>query len=364
MRIFCYIDDLGSGGAQRQLVLLSTGFQELGHQVEIGVHAEAHFYDSYLKSRGIPVHHITGVNKWQRIRRLRAHLSDLAPDRVIAFLPTAALYTELAALTLPFRPWKLLVGERSANPVILTTWRRKVYCWMHLISDVVVANSNANLQMVRRVCPLLSRRKCHVIYNAVDDGLWNQPPKKIFREDGHFQVVIAASLQKAKNLDGLVAAVQQLSPAEREILRIHWFGNEIPDPLLEKGWFEKLRKRIEELGLAPVFSFHPATRDIHQHVARADAVALFSHWEGLPNAVCEAMFAGKVVMASRVSDVPLLLDDSRLLCDPRSPEEIAAVLRHVLSLSDRELEDIGQRNRERARVLFDSRSIIQAYLDV
>ena len=364
MRIFCFIDDLGAGGAQRQLVLLSAGFRKLGHQVEIGVHAEAHFYDSFLQDRGIPIHRLTGVNNWQRIRQLRALLVDLSPDRVIAFLPTAALYAELAALTLPFRSWKLLVGERSANPLILTDRRRKVCCWAHLISDAVVANSNANLQMVQRVCPLLNRKKCHVIYNAVDDCLWNLPNKETFRQDGHFQVVIAASLQKAKNLDGLVAAVQQLSPAEREILRIQWFGNEIPDPLLEKGWFEKLQRRIDELGLTPIFSFHPATQDIPQHIARADAVALFSHWEGLPNAVCEAMFAGKVVMASRVSDVPLLLDDSRLLCDSRSPEEIAAVLRHVLSLSDRELMNIGQRNRERARVLFDSRTIIQAYLDV
>ena len=86
MRIFCFIDDLGAGGAQRQLVLLSAGFRKLGHQVEIGVHAEAHFYDSFLQDRGIPIHRITGVNKWQRIRQLRALLVDLSPDRVIAFL--------------------------------------------------------------------------------------------------------------------------------------------------------------------------------------------------------------------------------------------------------------------------------------
>ena len=43
MKILCLIDDLGSGGAQRQLVNLSKGFVSRGHEVSFLVYHPADF---------------------------------------------------------------------------------------------------------------------------------------------------------------------------------------------------------------------------------------------------------------------------------------------------------------------------------
>ena len=64
--------------------------------------------------------------------------------------------------------------------------------------------------------------------------------------------------------------------------------------------------------------------------AVAEIAMSASEYEGFGLTVCEAMAAGTAVVAVATSSIPEVVGDAGLLCDPESPEELAAALRRVL----------------------------------
>ncbi len=70
-------------------------------------------------------------------------------------------------------------------------------------------------------------------------------------------------------------------------------------------------------------------------VAESEIFVLPSYTEGFPNAVVEAMALKKPVIATSVGAIPEMLEnDSGILINPKSPEEIISALRQLLSDSD------------------------------
>jgi glycosyltransferase involved in cell wall biosynthesis len=70
-------------------------------------------------------------------------------------------------------------------------------------------------------------------------------------------------------------------------------------------------------------------------------------YEGFGYGVLEAMACGAPVVASRVSSIPEVVGEAGLLCDPQSPDELAAAVKSVLTgagLAD----DLRRRGFERA----------------
>jgi glycosyltransferase involved in cell wall biosynthesis len=66
-------------------------------------------------------------------------------------------------------------------------------------------------------------------------------------------------------------------------------------------------------------------------------------YEGFGYGVLEAMACGAPVVASNRSSIPEIVGDAGLLCDPDSPEELAAALRRVL-----DEPELAERMRQRA----------------
>lgn len=358
MRILCVIDSLGSGGAQRQLVELALVFKERGNDVSFLTYHEDSFYDVPLKNASIETSCIKEPSYFKRILKMRSFIRKGHYDVVISFLEAASFICEVAGF--PYRRWKLIVGERSANPKILKSKKLKFYRWAHLVADYVVANSNANLDMVRQINPLLPSRKCKVIYNMIDLEKWKPSPAYAPKSENKLVMVVAASQRYLKNLNGLVEAVNLLDSEEKVKIRIDWYGDGIIPPYTDNSFIEAIEK-IKQYNLAEAFNFYPATQNIREKVQMADAVGLFSFYEGLPNAVCEGMACGKTVIATKVSDIPRLLDTVDLLCIPDNHQSIARSLKYLLSMSKDELVAEGMRNRDKAIELFSKKNTSQSY---
>lgn len=357
MKILCVIDILGSGGAQRQLVNLAIGFKAKGHNVSFLVYHHHKFYLDVLTQNNIPVQEIIEANYFKRLIKIRHFIRKGNYDAVLSFLQAANFICEITGL--PWRKWKLVVGERSANPKILKSLKLKTYRGFHILADHVVANSYENLKMIIKINPLLSKNKCHVIYNTINFNLWKPNKNYTPLVNGKFKLVIAASHRYLKNLNGLVAAVNLLSISEKEKIIIDWYGSDGHD----QSKIDALKK-IESYNLRNIFNFHEPISNIHLIVQNADAVGLFSHHEGLPNIVCEAMAAGKPVIASKVSDIPYLIRDEKFIFDPKNPFEIAQTLSALLNTKGLELIRIGKKNRVQALNIFNNEEIISRYLEL
>lgn len=357
MNILCVIDCLGAGGAQRQLVELALGFKEKGHDVSFLTYHHVPYYHPVLEKNGIKITCISKPSYVVRLCAMRQFIRSERFDAVISFLEAPNIICEAAGL--PFRKWKLVVGERSADPNIATSVRLILYRWLHIFADYIVANSYANMNIIHQISPLLPKSKCAVIYNAVDFNRWSPSPEYRPRKNGILKLVVASTHRYLKNLDGLVEALHLLSDRERSGMSIEWYGQEIDSS------YADAQQKIREYKLEGVLSFYPATHEITRTMQEADVICLFSHYEGMPNAVCEGMACSKPVICSAVSDVPdLLSNDTNLLCDPTDPGSIARALRYVLRLSDAELQRIGEQNKKRAEEYFGREKILSQYLEL
>ena len=362
MNILCTIDSLSSGGSQRQLVNIAVGFREKGHRVSFLIYHDIRFYDDILRINDIAIHVVQESGYLKRLIRIRRFIRRGGYDAVVSFMETPDFICEIAGL--PFRKWKLIVGERSAHPDIYRSVKRIIFRWFHLFSDYVVANSYANLKMVRSVSPLLPRSKCRVVYNMLDLDYWSPLKGYVPLREGRLKLVVVASHQYLKNLNGLVDAIALLSDADREKISVEWYGDKLTEPYYSDAYPQAIEK-IEMLKLNDLIRFYPATKEIRQKIQEADAAGLFSFYEGFPNSVCEAMACAKPVICSSVSDLPLLLsDDPALLCDPADARSIARSISYLIGMGPERLKETGERNLAIARKNFDKNILIDSYLNL
>jgi glycosyltransferase involved in cell wall biosynthesis len=359
MKIVCVIDSLGSGGAQRQLVNLAIGLKERGHQVAfITYHSGAHFVDTLL-SQGIPLNRLMVQSRVDKVRKIRAMLRSLKPDAVIAFLDGPWLYSFLAGL--PTRDWRLIVGERSANPELFRGINLALR-YTYIFADRVVTNSISNRRMLLSRLPFLSSKVC-TIYNAVREpgwgsvvGGWTVPS---CRSD-KCRIVIAARIDKNKNISNVAKAalIANQSAALRQV-EIHWFGEQME----VNRRYQEGQQYITDSGEASPVFIHAPCQNILEEFKTASAVGLFSFYEGLPNSICEGMTCGKPIVMSDVCDARILVEEGRngFLCDPADYKSIATALVRLASIDPMLEYQMGCESLRRARVLFSSERMVRRF---
>lgn len=356
MKLLCVIDSLGSGGAQRQLVTIARGFKARGHAVDFFTYYPHAHFKSQLDDIGIPVllHQKKSRFAVGPVIALRRLIRDGKYDAVLAFLETPSVYAELA--TVGGRTWQLVVGERCANPAIMQGWKR----WLragHVLADWVVTNSHTNREMLLQSWPRLNSRLV-TIYNAVDLDRFH-PVARVRPEGQQLRLVVGASYAPKKNMLGVAEALVRLREDGFERIVIDWFGG----ILNNRQPFDDARAYAEANGIADLIQFNPPTTNIEREYQQCDAVGLFSHFEGLPNVVCEAMACGRPVIMSDVCDARHLIKDGRngILCDPKDSRSIASAIRRFAELTDMQRESMGVEARRRAETLFAPDAVLDAY---
>lgn len=359
-KLLFIIRDLGSGGAQRQIVALAQGFKEKKEydiQFLIFDSKSSQFYFQVLKDLCIKINIVNNQLYVKRIISYRKFIRSYKPDVVISFLEVSSFLAECAGLF--GRKWRLIVGERSADPAKLISPKLKFFLHFHRYADYIVANSYANIEIIKKVAKELPDSKYRVIYNMLDNPNLTPDTDFLFRRSEQAKVVVASSHRALKNLDGLVEGVNLLPENLRSVLKISWYGNRrrFDDS------YERAVAKIRRYGIEDVFEFHDDTLNVYAYMKQADAIGLFSFFEGLPNAICEGMMLAKPIIASRVSDVPLLIQDNEtgFLCEAAEPRSIADALTRFLNTSSDKLEKMGQLNMKKAYRLFDKNKILNEY---
>jgi len=360
MKLVLFTDNLCSGGAQRQLCQLASEFQCLGHEVIVltynsGVGVDGEFFGPWLDSKGIARQKLSLVPRWRRPLELRRLLKAIAPDSLLAFQEASSCYAELAGIL--GRRWGLVVSERSAIPNSHTVLR-----WLrllHFLADTITTNSKTNRLMMARSWTGLGP-KVHVIYNAVDLEHFVPARESLAHEasgDRPLRLVVLASHQWLKNLRNVLEGLLHLR--DRLQVQLRWYGGTRQD----SAPFDEGKGYIQANNLGKEVELLPPTCDARQAYWDSDAVLSASWYEGCPNTICEAMACGKPVLASAVSDNPLLVEDgvTGFLFDPQSPKAIAASILRFADLSLARRHAMGVAGRCRAEKLFDPNRCAKRY---
>lgn len=317
MRILCVIDNLGAGGAQRQLVNLACGFKSHGHVVEFYVYYPHDHFRPQLDKENIPVHLGRKPSRFslKPIVDLRRCIRSGKYERVIAFLETPAVYAQLAGLGIS--NVKLLISERSICTCPKPSIARRFKSHLHRLAQWTVCNSHTQRNWLADHFPFLLP-KLHVIWNGIDLNKFSFSKNTFQRNGSRLTLVGIGRISPAKNLTGLVEALN-LCLARGMNVSLHWVGRAD-----DKGYLKRVCDQINSTAAKSAWRWLGESREIPALMLQYDALIIPSLWEGMPNVLGEALASGLPVLASNVSDNPMLVQDgvTGILFKPNQPKDI------------------------------------------
>ena len=342
-RITFVIDQLNSGGAQRDLVSLAVDLKRRGYSIQVLFYWEDYFFASELEDADIAFRHVHFRSKMHLVYAMRKAIHASMPDVVIGFLHGPGMLAELSVLF--SREFALIVLELSLDK---KGWnlRRMVRYQLHRLSDAVVCNSYSQMEVMTELAPYLNDR-LQVIVNGVDLGRFKPVDVAAVASGGsdRLRILVIGRFQAVKNPLRLLDAIEIVRNERCDLdVTVDWYG----DPTYgdktriraggdmsaqrSSSYYRELEVAISQRGFDDVFRLHGEVKDVAPLYHLSDVFCLPSLHEGTSNVICEAMSSGLPVLASRVSDNPRLVRDGEngFLFDPMSPKDIAgAIMRFV-----------------------------------
>jgi glycosyltransferase involved in cell wall biosynthesis len=315
-RVAFVIDDLGHGGAQRQLFLAAT---ELAADVNACVVVLSERVDPYarrLRERGVEVVVVPRRSPLEptRVRALARALRSLRAQVVHGALDASNGYAFVAARLLR-RP---VVLSLRSDRLVVAGPRAAALRWALRRADAVTVNSFAGRDhLLGRVG--LRADRVHLIPNIV-------PPPAVARADapGADVVGCVGRLTGVKRFEAVIEAlpvVRRSCPSARLLV------------VGDGPCRERLHAAAVRGGVAGEVEFAGAVDDAGAHIARCACVVVASQHEGLTNVALEALGLGVPVVAVPAGDLPRVIvpDHTGVIARDASPAALAAAIVHALT---------------------------------
>ncbi len=361
-RLLFVIDNLGSGGAQRQMAALAQGLQARGHEVEFFLYAPGDIFLPQVQEANIPVFRHLKKSRYSLdvIWALRQRIKAGRYDLVLAYMPTPSFYAILASRLIRDGP-SVVISERSYDPPEGLPWREMLARRFYRFAAHLVVNSKHQSASLRRKLPSL-RNRLTTIYNGLDLDIFSPPDQE--PPDQPLKLLGLAHVSPNKNVLCLVRALGIL--AKKYDLRPHvnWAGRHFDSSHSEYfHYLQQVNHEIAELGITAQWQWLYEQKDVASLLHEHHALVHPSYGEGLPNAVCEAMACGRPVILSNTLEHPYLIEHgiSGFLFDAHDPHDLARAIKALNDLSASERHEMGRKAREFAEQHFSLQRLAEVY---
>ena len=321
MKLTFVTSTLTSGGAERVISLLANEFYRKGNEVEMIclTNLKADYYQVDDGVKLIHAEDVAGHSLLKRLIWFRKHIKQEKPDCVIAFMEAVYEFVLMALLGM-----KVSRGQkRQAVPVISSERKdpktlgplRKFLRWILLPTATAHV---VQTQAIKNFYNAIVRKKTYIIYNPVNERVYDMP--EVERED---RIISVGRLYPQKNQQMLIRAFNQVKdkyPSYK--LVIYGEGYLRPD----------LEKLIIELNLQGRVELPGTTTRILDEVKRSKVFCLSSNFEGMSNAMIEAMCLGTPVISTKVSGTDELIrnGENGLLVDLGDVDGLAKAFDRLL----------------------------------
>ena len=354
MNILCFIDSLGAGGAQRQLVGLAVMLQRVGYKVKVCTYHNIDFYKNYLDDNCVENELIpNGGNAKKRIWAVRQYFKREQPDWVIAYQETPSLVACVAKIL--GCKYRLIVSERNTTKRI--GMNERVRFFLYHWADAIVPNSYAQESFLTNHHPWM-KKKVTTITNVVDLERFVFVNKE--KKDCP-QIVVAATIWPPKNTLGLIKAAKILK--DRGLMfNIEWYGiNEA-----YHDYLSQCKNLIEAFQLDDYIKLLPKSKQIQKKYETCDFFCLPSFYEGTPNVICEAMSCGRPILCSDVCDNSIYVKEGEngFLFNPHDTNSIASVIERAIKLQFEEYHSFCCHSRKIAEDLLSKNTFINKYISI
>ncbi|MEK1351553.1 glycosyltransferase family 4 protein [Limosilactobacillus fermentum] len=277
-KIMFYINAIHDGGAERVMVNLAKYFSEAGYDTSLATS----FRDKWEYPLAQTVKRITLeeqeikqsrlMRNLSRISKLRKICKEEKPDVLVSFMEEPNFRSILATRGLPI---KTLVSVRN-DPNKEYAGRLGAFVGKVLLpmADGCVFQTKEAQEWF----PKKLQKKSRIIYNAVKEEFYH-----IERKPNRGEIVTCGRLTEQKNHAMLISAFAEVvKQYPYATLKIYGEG----------ALREALQEQIDAAGLSGKAFLMGATNDVGKALQTANLFVLSSDYEGMPNALMEAMAAG------------------------------------------------------------------------
>lgn len=297
MKIVCVGYLHGAGGAERQIIMLANALSERGHEVHLVILVENN--SKYDIADKVKIHNLTKVESKKgnkivnRFHALKNVLKGIRPDVSLHYWLQSAYFCAMMSKSVS---GKVIYSERG-DPGDL-----EYKGFLGIVREVAFKRIDGFVfqsEGARDYFKEYIKRKSVIIHNSVS-----------IPEDKY--------LKPCEIREKKIVNVGRLHPQKNQKLLIHSFSkiaSDFPEYILEIYGDGELRgelqKQIDDLGLTERVFLKGTTRSVLDYVYTASLFVLSSDYEGMPNALMEAMAIG----------VPCISTDCRpggartLICD-------------------------------------------------
>ncbi len=276
-KIYFYMNNLVKGGAERVIVQLAINFKKKGNDVKIITSFQDE--DEYILPTTIERVNLEKkqdfgnrvIRNVRLIKKLRKIVKEEEPDILIAFMQEPNFR---AILSTRFTKTKCLVSVRNDPKVEYAGFVGKIVSnlILPLADGCVFQTTDAKRYFSKSI-----QKKSRIIFNEVSELFFNVDhlPQK--------NIVTVGRIIEQKNQIMLINSFSKLlsSHNDRKLLI---YG----DGPLKKT----LREYVKNIGLENYIYFMGLTDNVPDVLKKAELFVLTSNYEGLPNALLEALAVG------------------------------------------------------------------------
>lgn len=331
IRVTFLITGLGLGGAETQLTRIATHLKPSRWEIQVISMLRPGTYGQVLEAAGIPVLSL------DMDRRIPSPSALLRVVRALRTFETRVLVCFMFHANILGR----IAGALARVPVILSSvrtessggrWRDLAMRLTDRLGDITTTNSEgvARSLVMRGVVP---KGRIKVIPNALGREAFNpQSDANVTRgalsvPASAFMWIAVGRMESAKDYPNLLRAFQVVA-AKRLDAHLTIVGDGPLRPALESLVHDgNLSERVTFLGIR---------KDVPDLLAAADAFVLSSAWEGMPNALMEALAVGKPSVATIVGGTPELIREGEtgFLVPPGDSKALAQAMVRMMEQSE------------------------------
>ena len=288
MRNICItINSLNRGGAEKQCLLLAKAIRGV-HNVTVVILRDKPIHKphiSYIENEGIE-HIFLPANMVQKASTFISFLKKNDIEIIFSFLPTDSIFSAIC-------------GKLSGVPYVFAGIRNSYMArtkftalkWLNnSILNYTIAN---NFAAYEAALSFGFKKKVFVISNGIE---MKQVPKRVEKDKEIINIISLGRLVKQKEYDTALKSMVYLKEIlDNEVFFKYTIVGQGPDE-------DKILTAIKSYGLENEVELVVAPNDIYDMLLAADIYLCSSSFEGVSNAIMEAMNCSLPIVATDAGD--------------------------------------------------------------
>lgn len=355
IKIIYIIEQLGKGGAERQLFELLKGINKYRYKPIVVSLTQGGYWYERIRKLDIEIIQLPRIGHldFSRLIKLVKLFRIKKPVIAHTFMFTANSYGRIAALIagIPI----IIASERSSYEIGKNKKRHEIYIDKLLASFTsgIICNS-LNTSKLLTKNHSFKREKVYTVNNGIRIDKFS---KKVDFED---QKKIA--LKVVGTVGNLT--VPKNYPLFLDVARIlleNYKNSDLKFLIVGEGHLkDELKKYSQDLGIDGKVIFTGSRDDVPILLLMMDIFVLSSNWEGLSNAITEAMASGLPCVVTDVGGNSELVigGETGYLVPPNDPKELAQKISYLLKDS-RLAKQMGRAGKERVLKKFSLRRMVR-----